>query len=532
MVAGLGGFVLLIACANLANLQFARHAARHQEQAIRVALGASRGRLIAGVLAESLLLALAGGLLGLLVALWCNDALARHFVIDGASGFSMPLDFRALAFAGLAAIASGLGFGLLPAWFASRPDMNDALKSGGRGATANRAQHRLRHALVVAEVALALVLLAAAGLFLRGIDRARQRDLGWRADGIVTGQIGLRGQGYATEAQRRLFYEKLAPQLAALPGVERAAFGSSLPTWGFSNGSTFVVEGRPPATPGQEPETSYADISTGYFETLRLPLVAGRDFTADDRADTRPVAIISESLARAFWPNESPLGKRIGWDQAGLREIVGVARDARGAADAFGNSPNHFQLYRPIAQAPAGFISLALRTNAEPSAVAAAVRRAVAAIDPDQSVFDVGPLLLQIDGRLANLRLAGEVLAAFAVLGVTLAAIGIYGVMSGFVAQRTAEIGIRLALGAQIRDVLTLVVGRGLRLALIGAAVGLVGAGAVDRLLHALMAGLPPAEPATLLIVTLGLLAVAALACWLPARRAARLDPMAVLRAE
>lgn len=534
LVMGLAVFVLLIACANLANLQFARHAARAREQAIRAALGASRWNLILAVLTESLLLSLAGGALGLLVALWCNDALGSRFSFGGSAGLPLPLDLRALAFTFLASLATGLTFGLLPAWFSSRTNVNEALQPGSRGSTAGRAHHRLRHALIVAEVALALVLLSGAGFFLRGLDGLLTRDPGWRTAGLLTGSIALRGQDYATNELRRKFYDRLEEKLAALPGVERVAFGTSLPTWGFSMSHNFVVEGRPEPAAGTAPLAFHAAITPDYFATLGLRLVRGRTFTAADRPDKPAVVIINESMARTFWPGQDPIGQRLGGPSPFLsdpREVVGVVSDA-GAPAHLGRPDTIFQMYRPLAQTPDSGLVLAVRTRQEPGTLIAGLRRAVAEIDPDLPITRLDTLHGEISRQMRSIRLAGETLAGFALLGLVLAAVGIYGVISRFVVQRTNEIGIRMALGAQPRDVLGLVLGEGLRLALFGVAIGLAGAFGVARLLRAMAPNLPPAGLATACAVTVALVAVAALACWLPARRAARVNPVEALRAE
>jgi putative ABC transport system permease protein len=534
LIGALAGFVLLIACANLANLQFARHAARAREQAIRAALGASRWRLIRCVLTESVLLSLAGGALGLLVALWCNDILRSRFAASGMPGLAIFVDWRALAFTFSAALVTGIAFGALPAWFSSRPDLQDALKAGARGSTASRSQHRLRHALIVGEVALALTLLAGAGFFLRGLDRFLQRDPGWRIDGLVTGYVGLRGKNYTTDDQRRLFTDRLLEKMAALPGVESVAVGSSLPTWGFTSSNNFVVEGQPQPAAGRAPLSSIAAVSPDYFSTIGLRLMRGRLFDVTDLPDKPAPVIINETLARTLFPGEDPIGRRVGDSgpyMANPRVIVGIVSDA-GAAGNFGNADSTFQMYRPLAQTPLNSLALAVRSSQAPEIIARDLRRVVTEIDADQPVYEVGPVRAEVARELAGMRLAGYSLAFFALLGVLLAAVGIYGVISGFVVQRTTEIGIRLALGAQLRDILTLVLGTGLRLALLGIVLGLGGAYGVARLLRSIAPGLPPADLGTSAAITIGLLAIATFACWLPARRATRVDPMTALRSE
>jgi putative ABC transport system permease protein len=532
-VVGLAAFVLLIACANLANLQFARAAGRAREYAIRSALGASRFRLMRDLLAESVLLGLAGGALGLIVAAWSNDLIGRRLIISNVPGVVLPVDFRLIGFALLVSIATGVAFGLLPAWLASRTDVNDALKSGARGSTAGRGQHRLRHALIVTEVALALVLLSGAGFFVRGLQRFGQRELGWQPDGLLTGYVALNLTKYNDDAKRRAFQEALQPRLAALPGVERASIASTLPTWGYGSSSNLVVEGRPPPAPGQAMLASVLNVDSAHFDTLGIRLIEGRNFDASDRPDAPPHVIINETMARTVWPGESPLGKRVGYpgDTPSWREIIGVVKDVSAAANL--NVPDtRFVMFRSIAQSPSTYLTLALRTKVPPETLAGEVRRAVAAIDPDQPVHDIATVRHEIGQILSNVRLVGWMLVGFSTLGVALAALGIYGVISGSVVQRTNEIGIRVALGAQLRDILTLVLGQGLRLALLGTALGLAGAFAVARLLRAIMPELRAADAATALGVTALLLSVAAFACWLPARRATKVDPMTALRAE
>jgi len=534
LVMGLAGFVLLIACANLANLQFARHASHARERAIRSALGASRWRLIRVILTESLVLSIVGGALGLLVALWCNDALGQRFTFGGFTGIALPLDDRALVFTFVASLVAGLVFGVLPAWLSSRTNVNEALKQGARGTTASHAQHRLRQALIIAEVALALVLLAGAGFFLRGLDRILERDPGWRADGLLTGRINLRGAGYQTDDQRRGFQTLLTEKLASLPGVEHAAIGSALPTFGYSSSSNFVVEGQPEPAAGAAPLVTFASVTPDYFATLGLRLLAGRDFTPDDLPGKTSVVVINETMARTFWPGQDPIGKRIGQPTPFMNNpqvVIGVVSDA-GAPGNLGHLDSALQLYSPLAQNPGTSLHVVLRTRQAPESIAADLRNAVAELDPDQPVADIGTISAELDNQMRSVRLAGETLAGFAVLGLLLAAIGVYGVISSFVVQRTNEIGIRLALGATLRDVLALVLGQGLRLALFGASLGLAGAFGIARLLQAIMPGLPPADFATTLVVTAALLAVAGFACWIPARRATQVDPIEALRAE
>jgi putative ABC transport system permease protein len=534
LVAGLAGFVLLIACANLANLQFARNAARGREHAIRIALGASRAQLIRLVLTECVLLSLIGGALGLVLALWSNELVSRSFTFGESAGLVIPLDRRVLAFTFVVSVLTGVGFGLFPAWLASRANVGDALKQGSRGSTAGRAPHRVRHALIVGEIALALVLLAGAGFFLHGLQRFTQRDPGWRTEGLLTAEVSLRGQHYDTSAARDAFYRRLHERLAAIPGVERAAIGTSLPTSGYNLGNSFVVEGQPPPAPGRNLTASVSAVSPGYFDTLGIRLLQGRDFTAADANGKPYVVVINESMARQLWPGQNPIGKRIGGATPFMenpREIIGVVSDVRSVAS-LNNVEGGFQFYRALAQWNQSFATIALRSRTAPETLAPALRRAVAEIDPDQAVFRVNTVQHEIDRGLGPVDAAGYTLAGFAALGVLLAAVGIYGVIANSVVQRTNEIGIRMALGAQVRDIFALILGGGLRLTLMGILLGLAGAFGVARLLPVINPELSAANAGVTTGVTVFLILIAALACWLPARRATRVDPMTALRAE
>jgi predicted permease len=527
---GLAGCVLLIACANLANLQFARNAAGAREHAVRAALGASRFQLLRHSLAESLIVAFVGGALGVVVAWWSNDALGARINFNGI-GLELPLDLRVLGFAFVVAAFTGFAFGLLPAWLSSRIDLNDALKQGGRGATGSRAQHRLRHALIVAEVALALVLLSGAGFFLRGLERFSQRDLGWRSDQLLTASLTLSPNKYASDDAQRAFYDQLETRLAALPGVEHVALSRSLPFSSFNFNQRLIVEGQPAPAPGTELMREVNGVSVGFFDTLGLTLVEGRTLTAADLHG--PVrTVINEAMARQLWPGESAIGRRIAHPvEREWQEVVGVVRDIQFATNL--NTPRTpFQTYRLLARETSRQIVITLRSAVPPETLTAALRRAVAEIDPEQPVQDIRPAVQVIESGLANINLVGAMLAGFAALGLLLAAVGLYGVIAGFVVQRTSEIGIRVALGAQVRDILRLVIGQGLKLALLGAALGLAGTYAVTRLLASIAPAFPAAEFATAFGITTLLLVVALLACWLPARRATKVDPVIALRAE
>jgi predicted permease len=521
-IMALAGFVLLIACANLANLQFARTAARGREFAIRGALGAPRGRLLRQLLVESLLISLIGGVLGLVVAHWSNELLQRQFITDGETVLDLRLNLRILASALAAATASGLAFGLGPAWLASRTDVNEALRQGARGATGDRTQHRMQHSLIVAEVALAMMLLAGAGLVVSGLRSFAESDPGWQVKGLTVGYLTLPESKYGGDDAIRAFTARLKEKLDALPGVDHVAMAWSLPVGQFNQGSSFNIDGRPEPPKGTFQNCCVDGVTPGFFETLGMRLQSGRDFTFDDSINRPAVVIINDAMARAFWPGASPLGQHLDG-----REIVGVVSNVRFPANP-SPQPTRYQTYRPFAQSPGLTFAVAIRGRLS----AEALRRTVAEVDPDQPVGNPGLLSSVVNGTLDNFAVGGKILSSFALLGLLLAALGIYGVISGFVVRRIGEIGVRMALGAQIRDVLWLVLKTGLRLSLIGIGIGLVGAYAITRLLASVLSELPASNPLVIALVAMLLVAISLFACWVPARRAAKVDPMVALRHE
>ena len=528
---GLAVCVLLIACANLANLLFARNVLRNREHAIRAALGASQGRLVRQSLTESLVLALGGGILGLLVAMWCNALLGSQLRVAGQHGLAFALDWRVAGFALVTAVLAAVGFGLLPALLVSRTDVNDALKQGSRGSTSG-SHHRVRHGLIVIEVALALVLLSGAGFFLRGLDAFLNREHGWSSANLLTANLALPAAKYANDDALVAFYERLHDRLTALPGVEQVALSRTLPFYGFGWGQRFIVEGQPVPKPGSEPNRDVNGVSPGYFKAMGITLLEGRGFVAADL--NGPVrTVISESMAAKLWPGQSSLGKRIAHplEPDNWQEVIGVVRDIKFASN-LDNTGGRFQTYRLLAREPDNEISFVLHCALPPETFVDAVRRAISELDPDMPVNDLRPAEQVIEENLSNFAVTGWMLSGFAALGLLLASVGLYGVISGFVTQRTNEIGIRMALGAQWRDVLRLVLGQGLRLTLLGTVIGLAGAWGVSRLLHSIIPALPPSEPLIAAAITLLLLATAFLACWIPARRATKVDPMVALRAE
>jgi putative ABC transport system permease protein len=529
---GLSGFVLLIACANLANLQLVRTTSRSRELAVRAALGASRLRLLRHSLTESLVVALIGGTVSLVIAIWAVRFMSNRLFSD-LPGAHVQLDYKVFGFALLCSLLTGVLFGTVPAWFASRADVNQALRDSARGSTAGRSQHRLRHTLIVGEVAFAMVLLAAAGLFLRGLQRFINADPGWRVDGLVTAQTSLRGDKYKDDKQRVVFLNELENRLRSLPGVEHVAIGGSNPVFGFNSSSSFLVEGRPEPPPDKYPEMFFEVANSDYFDTLGARLQQGRKFNVADTADRPAVVIINETTARNFWPNESPIGKRISstGPKRDFYEIVGVVNDLA-FPGSLGEPYTRFEAFVPMTQASPNFLMLALRTSASAESFGNTLRGAIATLDPDLPVYRIRTARAAVDSGLGSISLLGSLLGAFAAVGLILAAIGIYGIISYTVAQRTGELGIRVALGAQSRDVLLLVLGKGAVLIVTGALLGIAGAYGVSRLLISLIPSLPTRDPVILVVTTVVLVAVALLACYIPARRATRVDPLVALRSE
>ncbi len=537
---GLAGFVLLIACANLANLQLVRTTARAREFAVRAALGAQRARLLKQCLTESVVVSLFGGALGLLIAFWCADFIGRRLfdgfgrpLLDNSSGLSVALDGRVFGFALVCSVLTGLIFGAVPAWFASRADVNDTLKESLRGTTGGRTHHRVRNALIVGEIGFALALLTGAGLFISGLQRFVHLSPGWRVEGLVFAQLSLKGTNYNRGFQRTIFFNELEQRLAALPGVEKVSLSSVLPIWSFDGSSSFEVEGRPVPQGQAVPEVYREPVSPGHFETLGVRLHEGREFSSTDTTNSPRVIVINETMARTFWPGESAVGKRIGGagPEKNWREIVGVVNDVRFPAS-FSEPYTRFQSYEPMAQNPPNRVTIALRTRLSPSALASAIRNIVLELDRDQTLFQVRTAREFIDNGLGRMSLLGRLLGGFAALGLVLAALGVYGVTSYSVLQRTGEIGIRMALGAQRRDVLWLIMSNGFRLSILGTLLGVGGAWAVSRLLSAAIPALPSRDPAVFAGLTMALIGAALLACYIPARRATKVNPMEALRYE
>jgi putative ABC transport system permease protein len=525
---GAVGFLLLIACANVANLLLARATARAREIAVRAALGASRARIVRQLLTESVLLSLAAGALGLLLAQTGLEALLSLAPEALPRAEAIAVDGRSLAFALALAAATGVGFGLAPAFQATRVDLQETLRQTGRGTSAGRARQRLRGALVVGQVAIALVLLAGAGLLMRSFVRLQGVDPGFNPrDAVMTG-VFLPRALYAGPARYAAFAQQSLDRIAAVPGVEAVAVAGNIP---FTDPAprSFSIEGRPPAT--GLPVAHHSIVSPDYFRAMGIPLRRGRAFDARDSGDAPRVAIINEAVARRFFPDDDPLGKRLRLGGSAEREIVGVAGDVKpGKLDAAVT----LQTYEPYAQNPQFDFTYVVRGSraAIDGGLSTAIRGAIAGLDPELPVYEPRPLTALVGDSIARQRFAMTLFAIFSAVALVLAALGLYGVVSYTVVQRTQEIGIRVALGARTADVLGLVLRQGGRLVGLGLAVGLAGALLLTRLLEKLLFGVSAHDPLTFAAIA-GLLSLAAaLACLLPARRAARVDPMTALRAE
>jgi predicted permease len=524
------GLVLLIACVNLANLVLAQSARREREVGIRSALGASRARVVRQLLVESVLLSVAGGVAGLVVAYWGRTALWAFrppFLAD--ASIDLSLDRTVLAFTGAVSVLTGLAFGLLPAVRLSRTNLVDALKAGARGGTLGLAHGRLRGLLVVSEVALATVALVGAGLFVRSMQSAQSTDVGFDARHLAFIGLAPGTQRYTEERGHQLYDEAIA-RARQVPGVKGAAVTSFVPAVGGGGVlSTVFPEGRGQETGARGALMLFASVSPGYFDAVRLPLGRGRDFSEFDRAGAANVAIVNEAAARQLWPGQDPLRRRFTIvQQPELYEVVGVAADS--VIGAIGEDPTPV-IWRPLRQLYAPAAALVVRAD-DPGARLGQVRDRVQAIDRALPIRNVGTLQEQLEQGLWAPRMAAALLSLFGGLACALAMIGIYGVMAYSVAQRTPEIGFRIAIGARPGSVLWLVLRQGLTLAMVGAAAGIGVAAFVGRMIAPLLFGIRPYDPVTLVVVVVGLCAVALLACYVPARRATRVDPLAALRAE
>lgn len=535
MLVGLSLCVLLIACSNLANLLLARTMSRAREFAMRSALGASRSQLLRPLIAEALMLAFAGGVCSIIVALWATDWLTVRSRTDQGDNLVFSLDWLVLSWAFLASLVTALAFGMAPALFALRLDVNTALKSSSRSSTGDRQHRRFRNLLLIGQFALAMILLSSAALFLRGAHALNHRRHGWTSEHLISGTILLPVATFPGPSEITAFQRLAVAQLEALPGVESASVSASMPFFGLSAPRKFIVAGRDLPPPGHEPVAATNSVSPHYFSTVGTRPLAGRVFHESDTAASTKVFIINQAMARGLFGAESPLGRRVaqaGGTTIAWGEIVGVVDDVKSVYPE--PNPVVYQLYQPLSQEAVPYNEIAVRasTTIDRSTLLTSIRATMTALNPDLPVRNLFPADTLVTRANRDWGTLSDMLSALAVLGLGLAALGIYGVVARTVAQRINEFGIRLALGAFPRDITKIVLFSGAKLALIGSAFGLVGAFGVTQLIATGLPGMQTNSAPVLIAVTLALVAISLLACWLPARRATKVDPMVALRAE
>jgi predicted permease len=529
---GAVGCVLLIACVNVANLLLARAAAREKEMAVRTAIGAGRWRVVRQLLTESILLSTVGGALGLLLAVWGLGLLRWLNPGNIPRLAAVGMDHRALAFTAAVAVLTGVLFGLAPALRGSRMNLGETLKEGGRN-LAGGGQRLLRNLLVVTEIAMSLVLLVCAGLLIRSFVRVQQVDPGFAPQNVLSMRMTLVGPAYSEETRRMNFYRQLWERIRRLPGVESAGGVSALPLAGGIGWGSVTIEGYDASSGQSMIQSDLRAASVGYFETMKIPLIRGRFFVERDTEESEQVVIVDENMASTYWPNADPIGKRLKIGDPNSKTpwmtVVGVVANVKHYAL---DADSRVALYTPHLQSGAGSLAVVARTSTDPAGLAAAITREARAIDPNLPVFDVKTMEQWLSESLARRRFAMLMLGLFAMVAMLLASVGVYGVMSYSVAQRTREIGVRVALGAQMRDVLQLVIRQGISLAGIGVGIGLLAALGATRLMAGLLFGVRATDPGVFVVVALLLTLVALLACLLPARRATKVDPMIALRHE
>ena len=531
---GAVAFVLLIACANVANLLLARAAVRQKEIALRLALGANRARLTKQLLVESVLLSLVGGLVGLGAAYFGLNVLTRFIPRDVAQADTITIDAKVLLFTLAVAVVTGLIFGLAPATQASHFNLNETLKEGGRDSGAGVRGKRLRNSLVIAEVATSFILLVGAGLLINSFVHLRTLDPGFRADHLLTLNVDLSEVKYPDTQRRTAFFEEVTRRVQTLPGVQSVAVAGNLPFTYNGDSTLIAVEGIPDPPIDQWPDVIYRTVGPGYLATMGIPLVRGRDFNDQDTLDTTPVVVISEKTAKHYWPNEDPIGKRLKTgattSDVPWRTVIGVVKDVRQNDFIAEPKMQMYFSYRQVKDLVAN--ALVVRTSVDPLSLATSVRNTIWAVDKDQPVANIDSMEHIVAGAVARQRFSMLLLAIFAGLALVLAAVGIYGVMSYSVAQQTREIGIRIALGAQRGDVLRMTVKEGLKLVGVGLLIGLISAFVLTRVMESLLFGISATDPVTFGIICVVLLIVATLASYIPALRAATVDPMVALRAQ
>ena len=527
-------FVLLIGCANVANLVLASGASRQKEIAIRTALGASRWRVMRQLFTESTILALAGGAAGLLVAFWGLAAIRKLLPADFPRLNEIHIDLRILGFTFVASVLTGILFGLVPALQISRPDVQETIRETGRGVSGSRRQNRFRQALIVVEVALSVVLLVGAGLLFRSFMRLQSVNTGFSSEQVLTARLTPSGPNYRTNAEGMRFYNQVIEKLSTVPGVQAAGIINTLP---LDKGPTsgFRVEGRPVTTPDKWPSVNYRVVSPNYFNAMSVPVLQGRAYTDRDNENAPLVMIVNEKLVQQIFPGENPIGKRITFgnvdnnQQPVWWEIVGVVANVRSLELREEPSPElYFSSFQDLWPA----MSLVVRTNVEPSSLSGSLRQVVNEVDKSVPVSSVKTMDHVVSESITQPRFNLFLLGLFSTVAMLLSAAGIYGVTAYSVTQRTHELGIRLALGAQVGDVLKMILGQGMAVIGIGVGIGLVAAFGLVRLLRSLLFGVGENDPLTFAAITLGLLLVALLACYIPARRATKVDPLVALRYE
>jgi putative ABC transport system permease protein len=532
---GAVGFVLLIACANVASLFLSRAAGRKKEMAVRAALGAGRWRIVRQLLSESILLAFLGGALGISLAIWGTDALLHSIPAKLLDISSTPVDFRVLAFAAGIMLLSGILFGILPSYAAAHSEISASLQEGGRGSSLNRRSRLIHNGLVVTEIALALVLLAGAGLLIESFARLTHVNPGFNANNLLTFKLHLPNDKYKSDASDIGFFRELDEKLSHLPGVRSVAMENLAPFSGFSAegvATDVMLPGQESLPQAQRPDAAVRVVGFDYFRTMEIPFIAGRAFSPAELAEEKHVVIINNTFAQKYFPGSNPIGQKITIDMKDTNvpsEIIGIVGDLHGADLSAAPWPT---VYWPYPELTYSGMTIILRTESDPLALAPSAREVVQSLDKDEPISQVATMDQLISDSVARSRFSTYLLAVFAALAMALACIGIYGVMAYATAQRRNEIGIRMALGAQRRDVLRLILGQGAKLALLGAVIGVAGGLALTRLLKSQLYGISASDPFTFVIVTILLVGVALAACYIPARRAMRVDPMVALRYE
>jgi putative ABC transport system permease protein len=528
---GAVSLVLLIACVNVANIILARGASRQREMALRVTLGASRIQLLRHLLAENLLLAVTGGILGSVLAFWALPPLRSLVPPEMVGGARIALDSRVLLFTLICCLAAGVFFGLIPAIRLVDADLNVSLQEGGRSSSGGARARRMRSGLVVTEIALAAVLLIAAGLLLRNFSGLLKVAEGFNPDNVLALQLSIPQARYPQPADRAKFLKNTLERINSLPGITSASAISRLPLNPGNSNRSVVIEGRT-APPSGDAPPDYLVVAPDYFRTMNIPLLSGRTMEDRDAAGSQPVAVISAAMAHYFWPGQDPIGRHFKGacgDDSTWCQVIGVVGDVK---QHHLEQASKMTVYVPFYQDPWSFLAFVVRTKVDPANAASAIESAIHSVDPDQPVYNIRTMRDVEAASLSPQRLQIALIGLFAALALVLACMGIYGVMSYSVAQRSNEIGVRMAMGAQTGNVLRLVLGEGLKLATLGAGIGLVGAFFASRLLSRMLFGVTPGDPATFFLVAAVLIVVAIVACYIPARRATRVDPLVALRYE